>query len=115
MACRCRLLRGPTSGEWLQPRELNTQWQRLHWCILWRRDLDITTMRTALLPIILVFVGGGYPQNSEMTESKPEYPILRPGDVAKVPVILEGLVIADGVPEAPPQNSPLDGRPVQLW
>jgi hypothetical protein len=51
----------------------------------------ITAMRTVLLAIIVIlFVGGGYPQNSEMTESRPEYPILQPGDVAKAAVILEG-------------------------
>ena len=50
-----------------------------------------------------------------MTESKPEHPILQPSDVAKTPVILEGLVIADGAPAAPVLKSPLDSRLVQLW
>jgi hypothetical protein len=73
-------------------------------------------VRIVLLPIVVMaFVGGGYPRNSAMTESKPEYSILQPGDVAKVPVILEGLVIADGIAVAPVQNSPIDSRPVQLW
>ncbi len=72
-------------------------------------------MRIALFPVIVVIaIGYGYRQNSVMTESKPEHPILQPSDVAETPVILEGLVVADGVPAAPVQKSPLDGRFVQL-
>jgi hypothetical protein len=63
----------------------------------------------------MAFVGGGRSQNAEMTESKPSYPILQPGDVTETPVILEAMVTADGGPVGPVQKSPLDGRFVQLW
>ena len=57
----------------------------------------------------------GYLEKVHMTESKPEYPILKSDEVAKVPVILEGLVIRNGAPASPVQKSPVDGSWDQLW
>lgn len=67
------------------------------------------------LIFLTILVGSGHPPDSDITESKPEHSILQPSDVARVPVILEGLVIADEVSAGPAHNSPLDGRPAQLW
>ena len=50
-----------------------------------------------------------------MTELKPKYPIRQPSDIAKTPVILEGLVIKNGSPIGPVRHSTVDGRLAQLW
>ena len=63
----------------------------------------------------MLFTCHGYRQKVAMRESKTAYPILNPEEVARVPLILEGFVIANGVPVSAAQRSPVDGGFCQLW
>jgi hypothetical protein len=77
---------------------------------------SIVTVRTAaLLAGVTLLTCHGYRPKVAMRESKPGYPILKPEDVARVPVIIEGLVIESGAPVSTVQRSPIDGGFTQLW
>src|SRR4051794_12025564 len=76
----------------------------------------VASVRVGLLLLATsLLLSRPYVQEANVAELGDRLAILKPEDVARVPIVLEGLVVRDNAPVSAAKASSIDGGFVQLW